>query len=430
MLKTALYRSLRPLVSVKNVKRQLHLVERSSPGELNRYFLAELLASASHHTPYYRELPGKKDRLSTFPLLNKSLIKEHFENLTTEGLQRKTYLNSSGGSTGQPQTFIQDMEFSSWSETAQEYYYRHFLQVDPVQVKKVILWGSERDTFRQRDLRGQLTNWLTNSLFLNTFQLKESTWLEYVEKINRYQPYFIRGYAGSLYQIARAIKKHNLTPHRPHFIYSSAEMLQDFMRKEIEEAFQAKVFNYYGSREVGAIAGECRSGHLHIFDFHNHVEVVEFAQNKPTTKDGRLLITNLHNFSMPLIRYEIGDTGQLGQGPCSCGSTLPWLTTLKGRVTDHFFTKAGDVIHGEYFTHLFYFREWVEEFQVNQLDYDQVEVLVVERKPRTEKDQADINEKIRFVLGKKCRIEWKFVSSIAKTPQGKHLFTRCLMKKP
>ena len=124
----------------------------------------------------------------------------------------------------------------------------------------MVLWGSERDTFKQRNLRGKLGNWLTHTWFLNTFNLGEADWRRYVETINRFRPYFIKGYAGSLYEIARVINRQELTIHRPQFVYSSAEMLRDFMRREIEEAFRTKVYDFYGSREAGPIAGECRKG--------------------------------------------------------------------------------------------------------------------------------------------------------------------------
>jgi phenylacetate-CoA ligase len=285
------------------------------------------------------------------------------------------------------------MQFSSWSETAQEYYYREFLGVEIAKVRKAVLWGSERDIFKERDIKGKATNWLTNTLFLNSFSIADEKWIEYAEAINRYKPQYIRGYAGSLYQFAKAVRKQNLKVTPPKFIISSAETLQDFMRTEIEEVLSAKVYNYYGSREVGAIAGECKGGHMHSFSFHNLLEL---------DTNGQLLVTNLHNYSMPLIRYLIGDVGELGKGTCSCGSPLPWISTLHGRITDHFRTAEGTIVHGEYFTHLFYYRDWVAEFQVNQKEMTYIEVLIVATAKVPQKDIDEINTKIQLVMGKSC----------------------------
>ena len=145
-------------------------------------------------------------------------------------------------------------------------------------------------------------------------------------------------------------------------------------------------------------------------------------------KEGRITITNLHNYSFPMIRYDIGDCGAIHFDECPCGSSLPVLEKLTGRVTDHFLLRNGGLVHGEYFTHLFYFRDWVEQFQVDQVDYNRIRILVVVDAPVNDHDVDDINAKIRLVMGKDCALEWQFVDSIEKTPQGKYLFTRCLVE--
>jgi phenylacetate-CoA ligase len=266
-------------------------------------------------------------------------------------------------------------------------------------------------------------------VFLNTFRVSEQGWRDYVETINRYRPHFIKGYAGSLYEIARVVRRHKLSVHRPKFLYSSAEMLRDFMRRDIEDAFGAKVYDFYGSREVGPIAGECDEGRRHIFTFNNHVEIVDHAGGPlPEGESGRILVTNLHNYSMPLIRYEIGDIGSMSTSLCPCGSQLPHLIELKGRITDHFKRRDGTLIHGEYFTHLFYFRPWIKEFQVNQLAHDHVQICVIKVSSPQAAEIGEIEAKIRLVMGDDCRVSWEYVDTVPRTPQGKHLFTRCMVE--
>ncbi len=178
--------------------------------------------------------------------------------------------------------------------------------------------------------------------------------------------------------MARAARKYNVRLYQPKFVYSSAEMLRDFMRKEIEEAFNTKVYDYYGSREVGAIAGECSMGCRHVFVMNNLVEILDDTNRQVRDgEEGKIIITNLHNYSMPMIRYDIGDLGVMSADRCGCGSSLPVLERLTGRVTDHFLLRNGTRVHGEFFTHLFYFRDWVEQFQIDQLDYDYLRISVV-----------------------------------------------------
>jgi phenylacetate-CoA ligase len=432
MFKSAIYALLQRIARGDGVEKQLRLIRGLPAADLNEQFLCELLTFCRDHNPYYRNLLSGRfitgSTLQELPLLTKDIIQRHFEELKSEELDRKTYLNSSGGSTGLPQTFVQDGHFADWAVATEQEYFQTFHGITPFRVRKVVLWGSERDTFKQRDLRAKLSNWLTSTIFLNTFNVAEQDWLRFVDMINRFRPHFIKGYAGSLYEIARIINRRGLAVYSPRFVYSSAEMLRDFMRKEIERAFGAQVYDFYGSREVGPIAGECREGRRHIFSFNNHVEVVDAAGRILTEGEvGRILVSNLHNYSMPLLRYDIGDTGSLSTTPCPCGSPLPHLVELKGRITDHFKRRDGTLVHGEYFTHLFYYRPWVKEFQVNQLAHDHVQVCVIKQSDPIPQDIDEIEAKVRLVMGDDCRLTWDFVDAIPRTAQGKHLFTRSLL---
>src|SRR5690606_23979101 len=125
------------------------------------------------------------------------------------------------------------------------------------------------------------------------------------------------------------------------------------MRERIEKTFGIKLHDFYGSRETDNIAGECKEGLLHILSFRNFVEVLD-ENNQPVAegKEGRILVTALHNYSMPFIRFEIGDLGIFGPKVCNCGSILPTLSKVTGRITDHFYLKNGSSIPAEFFIHL------------------------------------------------------------------------------
>ena len=398
------------------------------PHTLSDRFLAELLSFCRDDNPYYRSAAPTTNNLSHWPLLNKDDVRTKGDLLLSDTPQPGSYNNSSGGSTGQPLTIVQNAEYRRWTARTQEYYFREFHSIEWNQVRNVWLWGSDRDMSRMRSWRTRGGAFLRNRLMLNTFHTSDAVWLQYIDQINHYRPYFVAGYAGSLYQISKIAEEHNKRLYRPRFVYSSAELLQDFMRVKIEEQFRAEVFDYYGSREVGAIAGACRFRRLHVFVANNIVEVVDNSgSDKPPGEEGQIAVTNLHNRSMPLIRYLIGDTAVVATTPCQCGSTLPSLQRLTGRSTDHFRTRSGSYIHGEYFTHLFYHRDWIAKFQVDQLDYDHVRVSIVSSADAVDTEVADITRAIRSVMGCDCRVDWNHVSAIERTAEGKHLYTRCLL---
>ena len=402
----------------------------ADPNVMSAFHLERLLTFVAEHNSYYRGLIGEAMSLESLPVLTKDKIRLNSEGLLSVPQGTGAFRNSSGGSTGQPVTFIQDWNYEGWRNATQGFYFREFLGVDRDSVKNVWLWGSERDTMRIRDRRllRAFSRFLRNNVFLNTFEADESRWLEYIDTIGRFRPHYVAGYAGSLYQIARVARKHNVSLWRPAFVYSSAEMLRDFMREEIETQFGSKVYNFYGSREVGAIAGECSQGSMHVYVMNNIVQVLD-AEGRPARdgQHGRIIVTNLHNYSLPLIRYEIGDTGALSPRACRCGSRLPVLERLTGRIYDHFILRDGTMVYGEFITHMFYFREWIEQFQVDQWDYDNLRIRVVLRSKENEMDISEISRNIRMAMGGDCKLEWQFVDAIEATPQGKFRFTRNLM---
>ncbi len=402
-------------------------------------YLCELLEYAKVHIPYYRKLLSSynynSSNFSELPILTKPIIRENFENLKSDELaNRRYYFNTSGGSTGKPLQVIQDGEYEEWRQATELFFYRQFLDIELVVTPEVILWGSPTDIDQQikkkkLTARQKLLKIIQpQSTFLNSFKMTKEDLHKYVEVINHKKPKLIKSYAGSLYQLAKFVKENNLSIHSPKRIHTSAETLRQFMRDLIEEVLRCKIYDFYGSREAGAIAGECAQGKMHIFNFNNYLEVVD-KNNQPVQPgaEGRILITTLHNYSMPLIRYEIGDTGILGK-PCNCGSQLPTLERITGRIKDHFLTREGTLVDGGYLTRQFYFRNWVDEFQVLQIDFEKIDIYYVPLAQPIEIEMAEISEKIKEAMGKKCEIKWHQVEEIPRTPQGKLLYTRSLVE--
>jgi phenylacetate-CoA ligase len=132
---------------------------------------------------------------------------------------------------------------------------------------------------------------------------------------------------------------------------------------------------------------------------------------------------------MPLIRYRIGDMGVWSEEACSCGRNWPLLKEIKGRVTDIFLTTNGDLIDGEFFTHLLYFQDWVQKFQVIQENYNYIKFIIVPQKKdsnsylKQSNDLAEIKNKVKQVMGEDCKIEFEFVNDIEKSTSGKYRYT-------
>lgn len=252
--------------------------------------------------------------------------------------------------------------------------------------------------------------------------------LRYIRVINSFKPVLVRGYAGALYEVCRVAEKKGIRLHSPKAVVSEAEVLTEEMRELVETVFNTKVYNYYGSREVSAIAGECDEDNMHIFTFNNYLEVIK-PDGRPAKEgeEGYVILTPLHNYSMPLIRYEIKDVAVVGPDVCKCGNPLPTLKQILGRSSYYFVKRDGTLVHGLYFIRQLRVRDWVKAFQVIQEDYELIKIKVVVDGEIDKRDVNEIEERIRSVMGQSCKIKWEFVDEIELPVSGKYLHSRSLI---
>ena len=138
---------------------------------------------------------------------------------------------------------------------------------------------------------------------------------------------------------------------------------------------------------------------------------------------GRILVTDLTNFAMPFIRYETGDVGVWADNPCACGRPFPLLAEVLGRTSDFIVTPAGKLIHGEFFTHLFYDAPEVANFRVHQIALHRLRVDIVLRSGVHVYDSTTVRGRITRAMGAGVACDITVVDSLERTASGKHRFT-------
>jgi phenylacetate-CoA ligase len=217
--------------------------------------------------------------------------------------------------------------------------------------------------------------------------------------------------------------------HRPDAIISAAETLSENTRQYVEEIFQCPVVNLYGSREAGLIACEClKKEGLHIASLHTKVEILtdDLRPSSPG-QIGNIYITTLDNYSMPLIRYRIGDTAVPTDKTCSCGNPHPLIEKITGRQMEVFKTRKGTVVPGEFFIHYIGVvcnKGYVKKFQVIQKDYEHIIVKAVVIDVKQFNDSKEhLVSLIRKVMGTSCNVEFMLVEDIPLTKSGKFQYT-------
>ncbi|WP_276353941.1 phenylacetate--CoA ligase family protein [Cohnella caldifontis] len=445
VLKQKLYRT--QLNNQGNTMRNLALLSRwqwldeRRMAAMQRQRLSDLLIHAYHYVPFYRQrleeagvcdgFSVNLDRFGRLALLDKADIRDRLDEMKSADLEeRRWYFNTSGGSTGDPVRFIQDKEYADW--TAAVKLLDDSWSGRRMGDRQIRLWGSERDLLVGREsLKTYVGRWVKNEIHLNAFRMTETQMDRYLRTIDDFKPVQILAYADSIDQLAQHAERTGTPAHRPRAIMTSAGTLFRPMRERIERTFGCPVFDRYGSREVGDIACECDHHEgLHVSVPTHYVEILG-PGGRPAApgETGEIVVTLLTNYAMPIIRYRIGDLGAWAEGKCPCGRSYPLIGQLAGRVTDTFVTRSGTRVHGEYFTHLFYFQDWVKQFQVIQEDYARIRVVWVPgdradgRAKPGERAISDIAGKIRLVMGGDCQVIFEERDDIPPSPSGKFRYT-------
>jgi phenylacetate-CoA ligase len=407
--------------------------------ELRRLQLARLRALLIHaynRCPFYRQrldqaglAPHDVNRLEdlrVLPPLEKREIQENRERMVARDWPRADLLaNQTGGSTGAPVPFFLsgDRKCSRAAATTRHNRWAGWEIGDKV----AVIWGASRDRpltgWRSR-LRDAL---LRRPLWLDTARLTPEGMQEFHAALLRYRPRIIQAYARSAVLFARYLRARGLQPHRPHSLVTSAEVLEADDRRLLEETFGCPVFNRYGCREVSVVASECpaHTG-LHTMAEGLFIEIEGRHGPAAPGEIGRILVTDLLNYAMPLVRYRIGDLGAWAEGNCPCGRGLPRLRNVAGRVTDFLVAQDGSLVSGVYLaTYVVAQRPSLGQVQIIQ---DRAGAVRYRLKPgrdfRPVEDGDYLRTATRAYLGDTAEVEWEAVEDLPPEPSGKFLFSR------
>jgi phenylacetate-CoA ligase len=242
---------------------------------------------------------------------------------------------------------------------------------------------------------------------------------EVLPELRAFGPTVLYGFPGYLLHIGRLADGRL----RPRLVFTSGEMLDALTRAGIEEAFSARVLDVYGCTEVKEIAWECplREG------YHVNADWL-LLEVQPTDlggggRQGTLLITSLYNRAMPLLRYEIGDTGEMIAPACICGRGLPLARPTLGRSVDYITLEDGSVVPPYNLTMAIRSIAGMRQFQLIQHTTSRVEVLVVPRSDFDDASRRKIQECLRPIL-QGLAAEVRVVEAIAPEPSGKYRIVR------
>jgi len=322
--------------------------------------LTNLLLHAFTTTRFYRkrfdeigihpsEISSQVD-LQNLPVLSRADIAQHLNDLkSTDYPSNELQTAATGGTTDTPVPILRSrnsvlekaamqLRFDSWAG---------FLPGDKV----FYLWGARQDYSENPSWRWRLYDrHLMRRVWAPTSLLNSRTLESHRQKFNRLRPKIVYAYPTPLAIFCEYLRDSRLPVHSPQSAICTAEPLLSEQRKLIEQVLGCPVFEHYGSREFGMIAGECEQHRgMHFNPGGAYLEFLP-VENSDVPGLHEILVTDLLNYGMPLIRYRVNDCVILAPDQCPCGRGYPLVQQIVGRTGDIFQLPNGDRVPGVAFT--------------------------------------------------------------------------------
>jgi phenylacetate-CoA ligase len=397
--------------------------------------LAALLRHARVTVPFYRKRladTGMTDEEALtpegwlrLPLLTRQDVRQHQADLTTTRLpggHGPVHRNKTSGSTGQPLevlgTAVDTLMWQGLTLRDDRWHERDYngrlvaihsgrYQEDPLAVSDSPAWGSKTPLHLYKT--GPMT------VFYHLMPIPRQA-----EILEARSPHYLVIYPSNARALCRYARRRPVRLPDLRAVLTFGEPVPADVRAACRETWGVPVQDLYCCEELGYIAAQCPcQEHYHVPSETVLVEILD-EQGRPCVPGrlGRVVLTSLHNFAMPLIRYAIGDYAEVG-GPCPCGRGLPVLKRVPGRPRNQAVPPDGR-------------RTWpdvgalwaavpdVEQIQLIQRGRDHVEVRYARAQPLSPAEEHAGGERIHEALGHPFRLTFTRQDTIARQPNGKY----------
>lgn len=417
---------------------QLQQSQWLSPEALHEHQQAQLLKVLHHANktvPFYRSRlreaglkPGRHFDAEAFrrlPLLTRAQLNAAGETLTSQQIPAahgKTHRISTSGSTGTPISVLGTgvSQFYWQAFTLRDHFWHrrdfsHKLAVirrlpgntgRPPHGSPQKSWGPPADTV--------LETGPSSLLSIDSSIEQQLAWLQ------RERPAILLTYPSNLAALARLCRDEGIQLDGLHEVRTLAEIVTPATRALCHEVFDVPLTDMYSCQEAGYLALQCpHNDHYHVQAENVLLEVLD-DNDQPCApgQTGRVVISTLHNFATPLIRYEIGDLATPG-APCDCGRGLPVLKEIKGRVRNLLTLPGGERVWPHLEAIGFGPDFAVRQYQIVQTATQTLEVRLVVEQPLSAANEQRLRDRLHSVLGHPFDIDIRYLDTIARSKGGK-----------
>lgn len=415
---------LREGAQFRAVRDEIDASQWLSPDDLSKFQdrrLRDLLTCAQENVPFYKRVHATKrcdfasarDMLFSFPLIDKKVVREEGECLVSFLAKKPLIEINTSGTSGTPITLRQDLSA---------------INRENAFIRRQLTWAGFKDGDRRAWLRGDMVVpasqttppfWRYSSsermLFMSSYHLSDRTARAYLDALRSFDPVIVHAYPSSVGFLARMLEDTGAEYEGTSLkaVVTSSETLAPEQRKNIEERFRCKIYDWYGQSERVAAIGTCEHGAYHVISDYGYVEFLP-------AQEGffEIVGTAYNNAAMPLIRYRTGDYVELdGCDKCACGRAFPRVKRVIGRCDDYVKTPDGRRVGR--LDHIFKGADHLLEAQIVQETLDEI-ILRVVPSPDYETTTGDLLiRNAQNLLGDLVRIRVERVDHIERTSNGK-----------
>ena len=399
-----------PEILLQHQLRQIHLV----------------IKHAAKAVPFYQkslkavaELPPGKftlTALQSLPLLTRTEIQRAGDMLCSRSLSKshgKSQLFRTSGSSGQPMQAVRsavDIMFARVLTLRYHLWHQHDFNAKNVSIKTITKMPKGPLQWAMCYPTG---SGIVYDIATPVDQL--------MKRLLEDEPGYLRVHPSTLRGMIKYSQSIGKKPRQLRQVCTFGEVVEDSLRELCQQAWGVAITDMYSAEEMGCMALQCpQQQGYHIQAEHLLIEILN-DDNKPCQPGemGRIIVTQLHNFAMPLIRYDIRDVGQVGEA-CACGRGLPMIKKIIGRVRNLVTLADGNKIHPVFHEDKMLAIAPITQYQLIQKDLEKITIKLVVTKDLTSAQETELSNYFSTQFKHQFNYHFIYCDDIPQKANGKY----------
>jgi phenylacetate-CoA ligase len=383
--------------------------------QLVQQSLDKLLSFASSTTEFYKQY--SKKNITDFPVINKSIIRENTDSFISSQYKKEELIAVvTSGSTGTPFKVYHDKKKRQ----------RNTADTMVFSKKAGFELGHRLYYFKiwnKINQKSSFSSWSQNIVPYNVFDLSDDAIKNLIDKLNNDKSTIgFLAYASAYDAFCRYLDTHKYKPLKANVksIIAMSESLNDFSKENMKKYFGATCVSRYSNVENGIIAQQDMDGsYEYTINFASYyVEILQLDNDEACEygEPGRIVITDLYNFGMPMIRYDTGDVGAMKEKMMS-NKMVPVLEKIEGRKMDMVFSTTSDLVSSFTITNTMW--KYTELKQYQFIQRGQKDYLFKLNCDKTFEKEKQLVDEFKEYFGNDAVIAVEYVDEIPLLDSGK-----------